>query len=774
MVKENSLPPAQALALPSRRTFLKASGLAAAAGAIAPTSAVAANATSPLPAKTSTGPIADPVEFVNLLQGTQSTPVFSHGNTLPIATTPFGMSHWTIETSSGNPWMFQPWSRRTEGFRCTHQLSPWLYDYGQATFLPVLGKISPNPGARASSYLTEQAKLTPYSLELFLLRYRAKAELVPTERCCILTADYETPDPAASEQVPGLIIDIPGTKSEILQLKDQRQIHFASTATSGGTPDNFANYYVLEFPEAWESFEVTHHKGRDGADQQIVSIYFKAGKRLEARIGTSFISFEQALYNLRQEVGDKSPSAIRQETKEKWNEMLRRIEIEGATTEQARTFYSCLYRVLLFPRTFHEPMPNGSGMHHYSAFTGKVAPGVMFADHGYWDVYRAWYPLMTILFPEKLSEILQAWVNALSEGGWFPQFPAPGYRACMSGSLIDSLFADSIVKGIGSFDREVVFAGLKKHATQPGDPDKGFGRVGVERYMKLHYVPADEISQSVAETADAAYGDFCIAQVAKVLGKQEDYQYFLNRSEYWKNVYDKEVGFFRGKNADGSWLTPFDSFTWGSPYEEGSAWQHRWDAPHAVQGMFEAIGGKAAAIDALEKMVSVPPIFHTGVYGAEIHEMSEMAAVPFGQYAHSNQPSHHLLYLFAHAGRPDRLQFLARRVMNELYSPDGFAGDEDTGSMAAWYILSSLGIYQVCPGVPEYTFGSPLFPRATVHLPGKKTLVVHAPENTPETVYVNSIAFNGKKQSGPTIQHKELLEGGTLLFQMTNKNPSAV
>ena len=285
--------------------------------------------------------------------------------------------------------------------------------------------------------------------------------------------------------------------------------------------------------------------------------------------------------------------------------------------------------------------------------------------------------------------------------------------------------------------------------------------------MLLHYVPADKIEQSVAETADAAYGDFCIAQIAHTLGKQGDYAHFTERSTYWRNVYAPGVKFFRGKNSDGSWLAPFDSFVWGSPYEEGSAWQHRWDAPHAVPEIMQVMGGQSAAADALEAMVATPPIFHVGVYGSEIHEMSEMAAVPFGQYAHSNQPSHHMLYLFAHAGRPDRLQFWARRVMDELYSPDSFAGDEDTGSMAAWYILSSLGIYQVCPAIPEYTFGSPLFRRATVQLPNGKGLTVEAPGNSPENLYVRSVRFNGNRRSGPTITHAELVDGGTLRFEMT-------
>ncbi len=761
--------PARRSASYSRRNFLKASSLAAAVSALPPHLAAAdATSTAVGDAHGSADAQTDPVAFVNLLQGTESTPVFSRGNTLPIATAPFGMAHWTLQTTDGTPWFFQPWTRRLQGFRCTHQLSPWLYDYGYATFLPVSGKVgNPGAGPRASSYIPEQATLTPYSLKAYLLRYRAAVELVPTERCCLLTAAYDAPDSATQLHTPGLLIDVPEVHGEIVQAANKRRLEFATSQTSGGTPGNFATYYVVDFPESWDSLDIQHHKDRNGSDRQTLAVYWKPGKRMEARIGTSFISTGQARYNLQQEIGTNSAEAIRQRTKEQWNTLLSRLVIEGATETQYRTFYSCLYRALLFPRTFHEPVPNGSGVHHYSAFNGNVVPGVMYADHGYWDVYRAWYPLMSLVYPEKLGDILQAWVNAYGEGGWFPQFPAPGYRACMSGSLIDSLFADAIVKGIGSFDRETVFTGLKKHATESGDPNKGYGRLGVDLYMQLHYVPNDRIEQSAVETADAAYGDFCIAQIAKTLGKQDEYTFFLKRSEYWRNVYDTRIGFFRGKNTDGKWLEPFEEFQWGSPYEEGGAWQHRWDAPHAIPQLIEAIGGKEAAVHALDRMLALPPVFEVGVYGDEIHEMSEMAAVPFGQYAHSNQPSHHLLYLFAHAGRPDRLQRWARRVMTELYSPEGFAGDEDTGSMAAWYILSSLGLYQVCPGIPEYTLGSPLFPRATVHLQGGKTLTVEAPGNTPETVYVREVAFNGQPHPGITIAHRDLTAGGTLRFSMT-------
>jgi predicted alpha-1,2-mannosidase len=503
-----------------------------------------------------------------------------------------------------------------------------------------------------------------------------------------------------------------------------------------------------------------------GADRMGI-IRFRAGARpvLEARIATSFISFEQASANLRLELGDRSVADVRARGAEQWNSALGRIDIGGATDVQRRTFYSCLYRALLFPRTWHEPDENGHPK-HFSAFNGKVMPGVMYADHGYWDVYRAWYPFMTLVFPERLGEILQAWVNAYREGGWMPQFPAPGYRACMSGSLIDSLFADAVVKNISGFDKEAAYEGLRKHATQPGDPTRGFGRQGIEYYLRLNYLPADHVDQSVAETADAAYGDFCIGQIASALGKSADAQMFQKRAENWRNLFDPKTRFFRGRNEDGSWLTPFDPFTWGSPYEEGAAWQHRWNVPHDVPGLIAALGGEPATVAALEEMLTLPPRFNVGVYGQEIHEMSEMAALPFGQYMHNNQPVHHVLYLFAAAGRPDRTQYWVRRVLNEAYSPTEFSGDEDTGSMAAWYILSALGFYPLCPGKAEYTLGSPLFAHAEIHLGSGKSIQIDAPGNGPKTPYVGRVMVNDAEHRLTTIDHDVLAHGAHIRFDM--------
>ncbi len=745
----------------TRRSFLKVSSLAALGAALVEADAQTEPATASASTSHSTS-AHDLVGLVNVLQGTDSNHSFSHGNTLPIAALPFGMAHWTLQSRGGTPWMFQPEDRRIQGFRCTHQLSPWLSDYGHAIFMPFNGESKPAAEPRSSSYRPEDAVLSPHSFRLKLMRYEADVELVPTERCCILTAKF------AEDGPHGMFIEIPGQTHSVTPVKSgavepdasKRHLRFESRSNAGGVPDNFAAYYVVEFGEPWESFEIA-----EAGTNRIAIVRFAAGKPLIARIATSFISFDQASRNLKLELGDQSPAQLRSHAAEQWNAALGRIEIGGATEDQRRTFYSCMYRALLFPRTFHEPDESGTP-HHYSAFNGKVMPGVMYADHGYWDVYRAWYPFMTLFFPERLGEILQGWVNAYHEGGWMPQFPAPGYRACMSGSLIDSLFADAVVKNISGFDKEAAYEGLHKHATQPGDPDRGYGRQGIEQYLRLNYLPADRVDQSVAETADAAYGDFCIAQIAARLNKTDDAAFFLKRSENWRNIFDPKTRFFRGKKEDGTWEEPFDPFRWGSPYEEGAAWQHRWNVPHDVPGFIAAMGGEHATAAALEEMLSLPPRFHVGAYGQEIHEMSEMAALPFGQYMHNNQPVHHVLYLFAAAGRADRTQYWVRRVLNEAYSPDNFCGDEDTGSMAAWYILSALGFYPLCPGKPEYTLGAPLFAQAAVHLENGKTLRIDAPGNGPKTPYVRQITVNGTAHRGVTLDHDVLAQGAHIRFDM--------
>ena len=745
----------------SRREFLKGTGaLAVAAGspAITVAEAAAQRHSNPMRPATAGKALSD---YVNVLQGTNSLPVFSRGNTLPIAAEPFGMAHWTLESRSGSPWMFSPIDQRIQGFRLTHQLSPWLSDYGFCTILPVTGTRDYRAGARASSYRPDELMAHPYGFKMNLLRYSVDAELTPTCRGAVLRATSRLGDAVS------FVIDVPAKGAEFHWDAAKGLLHWKTSASAGGTIDSFATYYVLRVNASGASFEQHEQKapaGRGNANS-VIGVLHLGSPKVEVSVAHSFISYEQAERSLAEEVGSNSFDAVQAKTKAMWEEHLRAVVIHGATETQMRTFYSCLYRTVLFPRIWHEIDKDGKAV-HMSPYTGKLTPGVMYADHGYWDVYRAWYPMMTLLFPERLGEILQSWVNAGTEGGWMPQFPCPGYRACMTGSLIDSLFGDAVVKDIPGFDKEAAYQLLKKHATQPGDPEKGYGRRGSASYQKLGFVPNDEVEQACVESLDAHYGDFCIGQIASKLGHTEDAAFFAKRSKNWRMMWDPQVKFFRGKNADGKWAPEFREHQWGSPYVEGGPWQHRWSVPHEPEAMMnEAFGGKETFVAELTKCVEQEPRVEVGVYGQEIHEMSEMAAVRFGQYAHSNQPSHHILWMFTIGGRPDLTQKWVRKVLDELYSPEQFAGDEDTGSMAAWYVLASLGLYTLCPGKPEWMLGSPLWQKAEVRRGLKgSAFTVEAVGDPAAKPYRAGVAVDGKTHSGDVIAHGDLVKAATLRF----------
>lgn len=695
------------------------------------------------------------VDFVNPLQGTNSTAAFSRGGTLPIVALPFGMAHWAIQTSSDNPWFFNQHERRIEGIRCTHQLSPWLSDYGHATFLPFTGEPhSFSPGARSASYRPEDLQLSPHALRLALPRFNITLELTPTERCAILRVTF------AEAGDGGLLVDLNSKDAEITPAPQSGNILECFTrVNNGGVPTGFATFYRVQTDDVPFKTETVDLK-----DRRLAVLHFTvtAGQSVTFRIATSFIDAAQAAHNADAELGKRSFDTVRTESAGIWESSLGRVRITGATLEQNRTFYSCLYRTLLFPRVWHEPAASG-GMHHRSPYTGAVVVGVMYADHGYWDDYHAWYPMMTLLYPERLGEILQAWVNAFHEGGWFPQFPCPGYRAAMTGSLIDSVFGDAVAKGITGFDVKAAYAGLKKHATEIGDPSKGYGRSGLAQYLKLGYVPCDVIGDGAVETLDSSYGDFCIARVAAAAGEPTDAAHFDQRSLNWRKLFDPQTRFLRGKLANGSWVEPFDPIRWGDPYVEGAAWQYRFAAPHDVPHLMELYGGAAPFVAALEAMLITPPDFHVGAYGQEIHEMSEMAAANFGQYAHSNQPVHKVLYLFSVAGRRDRTQYWVHRVLRELYTSEDFPGDEDTGSMSAWYVLGCLGLFSHCPGKSEWTLGAPLFPLAVIQTANNGELRIEG-HHTGADDFLAHVSLNGKLISGFAVPHTDLRGKAHLVF----------
>lgn len=489
-------------------------------------------------------------------------------------------------------------------------------------------------------------------------------------------------------------------------------------------------------------------------------------QKVECRVASSYISIEQAQRNMDREIGKADFETIRQRGDERWNEMLGRVKIEGATEEQRRTFYSALYRSILFPNRFHEINAEGKPV-YYSPYDGKLHDGVLYTDSGYWDTFRSAHPLYNLLYPEVSSEILESIVSTFGQSGWLPTWSCPGHSSCMIGNHAFSLLADGWAKGVRGFDLQKAVDAMKHDAH---DQFMGLGRPGFKSYDKSGYVAFEETSDSTAKTLEYAYDDFCAGTLALAAGRTNDAQAFMKASMNYANVIDPSTRFARGRKADGSWCEPFDPLEWGGAFVEGNAWQWTWSVMHDVPGLIEKLGGDKAFIEKLDTMLNMGSAVNTGIYHFMIHEMNEMVAQNMGQYAHCNEPCHHVLYLYDYAGQPWKTQARVRQVMNLLYqsTPDGLSGDEDTGQTSAWYVLSALGLYPVCPGDPNYAIGSPLFSKATLLWPEGRTFVVSAPQNGPQRIYIQGATLNGEPWNKVYLGHEQILKGGTIQFNMSS------
>jgi len=710
------------------------------------------------------------LSYVNPLQGTDSTRSLSTGNTLPLVAMPYGMAHWCLQTDDAHGWHFHPKTPKLIGIRCTHQPSPWMGDYGAFVITPQSGTRYLSARKRATAWRIDKATIKPHYMRAELASSPLVMEAAPTERGLICRFTFP-------EGFDARVI-IEGIKGEThFDVRpDGRTIVGYTRGSSGGVPENFANYFVavLDHPiTSWATFKGNDLGGQEATTGDAVGLCAELGRASEVtlRVATSFISIEQAELNLQREIDNATLEEISSQAEAVWEKTLGQIEIETSDEKAKATFYSCLYRTKLFPRIWHETDKEGNQV-HFSPYDGQVHPGPQYSDTGFWDTYRTLHPLMTLLEPERQSEILQGFINAYHESGWLPQWPSPGHRYCMPGTHLDATIADAVAKGLKGFDLESALTGMLRHADGPvDDGSSGTGRRGIEDYLRHGYCVGHA---SVSQTLDYAYDDWAIAQSALALGKQDVAERMLKRAENYRKIYDESVGFMRPRNPDGTWdLDPFDPLYWGGAYTEGGPWQSSWGVQHDPAGLIKLMGGDEAFAAKLDEMLTTAPHFHVGGYSEEIHEMTEMAVADFGQYAHSNQPVHHVLYLYLAAGKPWRTQKEVRRVMEEMYSADGFAGDEDNGEMAAWYVLSALGIFSHCPGLPEWALGSPLFTRATVHLPNGKDLVFEAPSNSVDHVYVGSVSHDGETIEGTTISHNALAAGGTVSFEMSSTHETA-
>ena len=722
------------------------------------------------------------VDYVNPLMGTDSKFSLSNGNTYPAIATPWGMNFWTPMTSKmGDGWTYNYNHNKIRGIKQTHQPSPWINDYAAFSLMAVTGDLKFQEDERESWFSHKAETVTPYHYSVYLADYDVVAEVAPTERA----AQFKFTFPESDSSY--ILLDGFFKGSMVKIIPEERKIIGYCRNNSGGVPENFHNYFVAVFDK---DFEVNHTWSDNWTLQEntlksegehvgaIIGFKTKRGEVVHAKVASSFISLEQAELNLDREIGEDSFDTTKEKAKNAWEKELNRIKVEDTNTDNLKTFYSCLYRTLLFPRTFYEYNADNDIV-HYSPYNGKVLPGYMFTDNGFWDTFRAVFPFFNLMYPELNGNIMEGLANTYKESGWLPEWASPGHRDCMIGSNSAPIIVDAFLKGNIKDDAVIntLFEAILKNANiEEGRPHTSVGREGLNYYNKLGYVPYDvNIRENTARTLEYAYADFTVAKMAEKLGKTDIAERFYKQAYNYKNVFDAETNLMRGKNEDGTFQSPFNPLKWGDAFTEGNSLHYTWSVFHDLQGLINLMGGKENFIKQLDGVFTMPPDFDASYYGQTIHEIREMQIVNMGNYAHGNQPIQHMIYLYNYAGAPYKAQEKVREVLTKLYSatPDGYCGDEDNGQTSAWYVFSALGFYPVTPGVDEYVMGSPLFDKVTLKLENGNEFVITSKNNSNRNFYINSIDLNGETYENNFIKFNAIQKGGNINFTMSkepNKN----
>ena len=720
----------------------------------------------PLPEKLS-------VDLVNPLMGTASTFSLSNGNTYPAIATPWGMNFWTPMTAKMNDgWTYNYNHHQIRGIKQTHQPSPWLNDYGAFSMMATVENEKIDEQGRASWFSHKAENAKPYHYKVYLADYDVTAEVTPTTRA----AQFRFTFPKTNDAK--IIIDAFDKGSMVEILPKERKVIGYCRNHHGGTPDNFHNYFVVQFDTDFDDFYTWEKDKKPSKNNQKIKgehtgavLLFKTqtGQKITARVASSFISLQQAKLNLSREIGNDSFEKTRSKAKNTWQKELSKIEVQG-NLQDTKTFYSCLYRLLLFPRKFYEYDAQNKPI-HYSPYNGKILSGYLFTDNGFWDTFRAVFPFFNLMYPELTKQIMEGLANIYKESGWLPEWASPGHRDVMIGSNSASIISDAFLKGnVYKKDVKTLWAALLKNANiAEGRPQNSVGRAGLSNYHKYGYVPYDVgVNENAARTLEYAYDDFALAKMADKLKKPTLAKRFYKQARNYTHLFDKKTGWMRGKNKDGSFQKPFNPLKWGDAFTEGNSLHYTWSVFHDIQGLMNLMGGRQNFIEKLDTIFTMPPKFDDSYYGFTIHEIREMQIVGMGNYAHGNQPIQHMIYLYNYAGVADKTQKHVREVMRKLYqpTPDGYCGDEDNGQTSAWYVFSALGFYPVTPVSDQYVLGSPLFPKATLHLPNGNIFEIKASNNNDQNVYIKKAMLNNTNHQKTYLKFEEVLRGGVFQLEM--------
>lgn len=712
----------------------------------------------------------DLVQYVNTLQGTNSTYELSWGNTYPTTAVPYPMNSWSPQTGkNGDGWKYQYSATTIRGFQPTHQCSPWVGDYGVFSLMPV-SELVVDESKRATPFSHDKEIAKPHYYKV-TLENGITTEFSPTTR----SAHFRFSFPAKGDAF--LVLD-GYTKISQVQIDVANRRITGYVHNGAFSPKTHKNYFIIQFDKpfvsygTWENRKNTIQKNNLSREGEGIGAYvqFAKGSKVQAKVSTSYISPEQAEITMARELGKHSSVEVtKQAAADVWNQLLNRVLVEGGTEEDMKTFYSCMFRANLFSHKFYEEKEDGSP-YYYSPYDEKIHDGYMFTDNGFWDTFRSQFPLTNILHPTMQGQYMQALLDAQEQCGWLPSWSFPSETGGMVGNHSISLLTDAWVKGIRTFDPEKALKAYAHEAMNKGPWGGANGRVRWKDYYQLGYIPYPESMGSTAQTLEYCYDDFCAYQLAKMTGNKFYEEVFARQIYNYKNVYDPSVGFMRGRKLDGSWAD-FDAFEWGGPYCEGNAWHYNWSVFHDVQGLIDLTGGDERFVAKIDSVFALPGIVKYGTYGTKIHEMLEMELAKMGQYAQGNQPIQHMIYLYSYAGQPWKTQYWIRQVMDRLYnsSENGYPGDEDQGGMSSWYVLSALGIYSVCPGTDEYVLGSPKFRKATITMEDGKKFVIEAKGNSKDNVYIQNATLNGKRHTRNYIHYSDITNGGVLELQMGNQ-----
>ena len=680
----------------------------------------------------------------------------SSGNLYPLAARPWGFGGWAPQTrwDRNARWFYDYADQRMFGIRQTRQPSPWIGDHGAWSFLPIVGEPAQDAKERGSWFSHKAEKCEPCGYSVYLADFDVSLDLAVALHGAIARLIYPKHDR------PGLLVN-PFRNGRAELSADGLSVSGVSVHAAKAE-DLLAEPVRQRFVIRFDRKAVDSRRLSDGT-LHVVFAPTERGDRVTLRIASSLISDEQAVANLAETASHDYESLYR-EAREEWNARLGRIAVESSDVDKLRTFYTCFYRTMLFPLAVWEKDADGQIV-HWSPMAGGVRPGYYFAGTGFWDTFRALFPLMNLLAPDMSAKMMEGLENCWKESGWLPEWSSPGLTDCMVGNNSASVVADAWLSGVrGNFDINELWKAVVHGANNAHPKLVSVGRAGVGHYNSKGYVPRDVgIRESAARTLEYAYDDWCIAQLGKSIGRPaEEIETYRKRSGNWRNVFDPMRKIACGRNADGSYDKDFNRFSWGGDFTEGCAVHYTWSVFHDIPGLVDAMGGRAEFERRLDEVFALPPDAEYSYYGHVIHEIREMQIMNMGQYAHGNQPIQHMIYLYDWTDSPGKAGRWARAVMDRLYrpAPDGYCGDEDNGQTSAWYVWSALGFYPVCSGSGEYATGCPLFDRILLRLPNERTLTI---------VAAGAERHGFPSAPGSFLMQADVLRGGALIWSVKAK-----